>query len=84
MPRNKHGFLKADALRQGIPDQVARDVGGKRHLVQIVHDPARGGFVLEHNIADLENLDDWEQHEWQCGTNLPLARGQFKAIVRTL
>jgi hypothetical protein len=83
MPRNSKGWLKADALRNGIPDQVARDIGDKRHIVQIVHDSARGGFVLEHSIASLSDLNEWEVHEWQCGTNLPEARGKFNAIIRS-
>jgi hypothetical protein len=84
VPRNSKGWLKADALRQGIPDQWARDVDGKRHVVQIISQD--GAFVTEHKITPLEEGEvagDWEIHRWECGTNLPQARGYFNAIVRS-
>lgn len=82
MPRNSHGFLKSDALRNGIPDQWARVIGNERHEASIIHDDAQGGFVCQHIILHLDRQER-EVHAWQVGTNLPLARGYFAAIIKS-
>lgn len=81
MPRNKAGFLKATALINGFPDQYAVVKGDARHEVSIIHDTRQGGFVLQHIIIEAGVR---EVHAWQVGDNLDMARGRFKAIVRSL
>jgi hypothetical protein len=82
MPRNKDGWLKADALRSGVPDQWAKVIGNERHEVSIVHDERQGGFVTQHIILDLATQVR-EIHTWQVGSNLPLARSFFADVVKS-
>lgn len=84
MPRNRHGFLKADALRNGIPDQWATyDKAGVKHVVEIVHDSyLYGGFAMKYTTNP--DGDDWEQIVTQYGTDLPSAREDFKRRVLAL
>lgn len=81
MPRNKHGFLKADALMQGIPDQYAVVKGAERHEVEIRHEPSNGGYVTRHTTitAAVDTV-----LTWQFGDDLPSAREQFRNEVRSL
>lgn len=83
MPRNSKGWLKADALRQGIPDQRALDVDGQRHVIEILFED--GSFVTKHTSTPIGGTDgEWSIHRWECGTNLPLARSFFTEEVRKL
>lgn len=82
MARNKHGFLKADALRTaGIADQYAVFRGGKKHTVEIRHDSRQGGYVCQHVVISEEGR---ELHVWQVGDDLNRARRIFKEEVRKL
>lgn len=81
MPRNKHGYLKADALRSGIPDQYAAFADGARQEVSIMHDVRQGGFVCQHIIVRPEVR---EVHAWQVGERLDLARDKFRQIVTSI
>ena len=83
MPRNKHGYLKADALRSGVPDQYAVVRGDERHEVSIRYDWQQGGFVTEHVVLNL-GTQEREVHTWQVGDDLRLAREKFAAVVRPL
>lgn len=77
MPRTKKGsWLKADALRQGIPEQAARTVRGIRHTVSIYWH-FEHGFVTRHRVDD-PLADFIESEEWVCGGDLNAARKHFK------
>lgn len=79
MPRNKHGYLKADALRSGLRDQYAVVKDGAVHTVEILHDVRQGGFVVQHTIV---SPTEREVHTWQVGRNLqPRARAIFEDRV---
>jgi len=85
MPRNRQGFLKADALRNGIPDQYATARRDGVHIVEIVHDHyLYGGFAVRHCITNADDAEDWEQTITQYGTDLPAARLEFKRVVKSL
>lgn len=82
MARDKHGFLKADALKTaGIADQYAVMRGGKRHEVSLRHDVRQGGYVCQHIIISEGSR---ELHAWQVGEDLDAARKKFKEEVRKL
>lgn len=82
MPRNKHGWLTAASLKDGERDQFAIIRTDGRHEVELYWDERQqGGFVLQHVRLSPEVR---EVHVWQVGTNLPLAREEFKKIVRRL
>lgn len=85
MPRNKSGFLKADALRNGIPDQVAFDKHGMRHVVEILYDTREyGGFATVHRTVSLADAESWDERVAQYGDDLPAARTEFKRIVKAI
>jgi len=83
MPRDDRGFLKPDALMQGIPDQYAVQKGDVMHTVSLIHDRMQGGYVMQHISLDLQSQVR-EIHAWQVGDRLPLAQSLFRKEVRAL
>jgi len=83
MPRDDRGFLKPDALMQGIPDQYAVQKGDVLHAVSLIHDRQQGGYVIQHISVDGVSAVR-EIHAWQVGDRLPLAQSLFRKEVRSL
>lgn len=77
MPRTRHGWLKATALKAGVPEQAAREVDRVRHTVELRWDAEAAGFVTSYLIANVDDERDYERHEWQYALDLPAAREKF-------
>jgi hypothetical protein len=84
MPRNRHGWLKAAALKAGVPEQVARDVGSTRHTIELRWDRLTGGFATSYRIDDPADEEGWSVVTWQYGLDLPAAREKFKECERRI
>lgn len=80
MPRDERGFLKPDALRNGISDQYAVVKGNERHEVSIVHDVRQGGYVVQHVVLYIDTQVR-EVHAWQVGDRLRMAQVRFDREV---
>ena len=82
MPRDENGFLKADALRNGLRDQFAVDKDGVTHVVEIAHDIYMyGGYAVRHIRMEGGRVDrtaDLYQDD------LRKAQAHFARIVRGL
>lgn len=84
MPRDAQGFLKADALMAGVPEQYAVVKDGVRHIVEIRHDAhLYSGYVVFHKQTHLEAVS-FKEHEYWFGEDLPACQRRFRTIVKSL
>jgi hypothetical protein len=82
MPRDENGFLKADALRQGLREQFMIERGGIRHTVEIMWDPYfYEGFATRYTTDDAGHIQR-EVHRFK--DDLAGAQRVFTRIVRGL
>lgn len=82
MPR-VNGWLKPEALAQGVKDQYAVMKDLARHEVNLFFDRRRGGYVVRHAVLDPSREID-EATEWEYAQDLSAARRQFRQEVRNL
>lgn len=80
MPRNKHGFLKRDALRSGVPEQYATFRDHALCVVQIIERPDDGVvYQFRKTTANKTEIE-----EKVLGDDLTEARDLFRKKVRAL
>lgn len=84
MPRNAQGFLKHDALVQGIAEQYAVMQDTALHQVSLFWSSRRGCYVVRHSVQDATSAID-EATEWEYARDLlRRARATFRQEVRAL
>lgn len=84
MPRDDSGFLKADALMAGVPEQYAVVRDGVRHVVEIRHDDyLYSGYVVLHKQTHIK-ATAYKEHEYWFGDDLPACQRRFRSIVKAL
>ncbi len=84
MPRNSRGFLKPDALAQGIRDQYAVMKDLARHEVSLFYSSRRDCYVVRYAVLDPSREID-EATEWEYAPDLlRQARMKFRRRVQLL
>lgn len=82
MPRNKHGFLKWDALVGGTTEAYGVVIDDVKHEVTLSYVEEERGFVVQHLVT--RGPDDWERTTWSFGQNLNGrggARSHYKQVM---
>ena len=84
MPRDEQGFLKAEALINGIKEQFAIvDSEGTKHIVELSIN-RHGHYIVTHDFEERGLFGTVGSHTDLWGTNLAGAQQEFSKQVRAL